>query len=97
VTYKSEGLKYTDVMKPDDINVAHLWVLFAGAVLPADAPALQRTEMQKAFYAGFFESFKIFVDISSTLSEPQAVKVLDRLNKESKEFFEKMMKEHNIR
>ena len=88
----TKNLKYTDVMKPEDINVAHLWVQFAGAVLPADAPAMQRSEMQKAFYAGFFESFKIFVDISSTLSEKQAVDVLDRLNKESQDFFNKMMK-----
>ena len=95
MNYKSKGLKYTDVMKPEDINVAHLWMTFAGAVLPVDASALQREEMRKAFYAGFFESFKIFVDISTTLSEKDAVKVLDRLNKESTDFFEKMMKEHN--
>lgn len=90
----SKNLKYTDVMKPEDINVATLWMTFAGAVLPVDASVTQRTEMQKAFYAGFFESFKIFIDISSDLTETQAVGVLDRLNKESKEFFEKMMKEH---
>lgn len=94
MSYKSKGLKYTDVMKPEDINIAHLWTQFAGAVLPAGAPAIQREEMRKAFYAGFFEYFKISNDMSTELTEEQAVKVLERLGKEASDFFEKMMKEH---
>lgn len=89
---KTSGLKYTDVMKPEDISIAKLWLVFAGAVLPANASELQRVEMRKAFYAGFVECFKIVTDLSDVLPEDQAVQVLDRLHKESAAFFEEMVK-----
>ncbi len=81
-------LKYTDVMKPKDLSIAHLWTHFAFMVLPINAPKSQREEMRKAFYAGFVECFKIVVDMSTELPEAEAAKVLDRLRKESHEFFE---------
>lgn len=84
------GLKYTDVMKPEDINIAHLWVLFAGAVLPADASPGQREDMRRAFYAGFVECFKIFTDLATTLGEEHAATVLGGLQKEARAFFEEM-------
>lgn len=87
-------LKYTDVMKPEDINIAHLWTVFAGAVLDAGAPQIQRDEMRKSFYAGFVECFKIMTDLSDVLSEDEACKVLDGLNKEARAFYETMVKAH---
>ncbi len=89
-------MNYTDLMKPEDISIAHCWTIFAGHVIP-DVSALQRSEMRKAFYAGFCECFKIFSDLSSDLTEEQAVAQLDRLNKESLEFFDKMMAEHPLK
>lgn len=89
-----KNLSYLDVMKPEDINIAHLWVAFAGAVLPTAASALQREETRKAFYAGFCECFKIFSDLSSQLTEDEAVAVFERLNKESLAFFNEMMSTH---
>lgn len=90
-------LKYTDVMKAEDINIAHLWTQFAGIVIPADAPAVQREEMRRAFYAGFVECFKITIDISTTLPEADAARVLDGLNKESRAFFEEMKERYGDR
>ena len=83
-------LKYTDLMKPEDISIAHCWNTFAGVVL-SGVPDIQRSEMRKAFYAGFSEGFKIMVDLSSELTEEQAVAALDRLSKESNEFVQGML------
>jgi len=85
-------LKYTDVMKPEDISIAYLWILFAGQVLDPGAPEMQRQEMRKAFYAGFVECFKVVTDLADELTEEQTVATLDRLQRESQEFFEEMMK-----
>lgn len=85
---------YLDIMKPEDITIAYLWTLFAGKVLPADCSKEQREEMRGAFYAGFCECFKVHFDLSTGMSEDQAVAVLDRLNDESKAFFTQMMKAH---
>ena len=93
----NKPLSYTDVMKPADINIADLWANFAGHVLPADAGATQRSEMRKAFYAGFCECFKIVTDLSSELGEKDAVAVLDRLNREAHAFYKAMLVEHPIR
>jgi hypothetical protein len=89
-------LKYTDVMRPEDINIAHLWVIFAGAVLPVGASQGQREDMRRAFYAGFVECFKIFTDIASSLPEVHATQVLDGINREAKAFFEEMKRRHGL-
>lgn len=83
-------LKYTDVMKPENINIAQLWTVFAGMVLAPNAPQLQRDEMRMSFYAGFTEAFKITTDLATELSEEQAVKVLSVLSLEAQEFYESM-------
>jgi hypothetical protein len=88
---------YVDVIEPKELNIAYLWTLFAGAVLPADAPAIQREEMRKAFYAGFVECFKIINDVAVKLPEPQSYQLLEKISDEANEFFEKMMKEHGLR
>jgi hypothetical protein len=85
---------YPSIIKPEDLTVAQLWVLFAGHVLPVNASPLQRSEMQKAFYAGFFECFKVMVDYATELPAGEPEKLFDRLQAESSAFFERMMKEH---
>lgn len=86
------ALKYTDIMKPEDISIAHCWTTFAGLVL-SGVSDIQRSEMRKAFYAGFTECFKIHIDISTTLSETEAVATLSRLNDEANEFVDAFLKE----
>jgi len=88
------NLKYTDVMKPEDISIANLWTVFAGAVMDAGAPQMQRDEMRKSFYAGFVECFKIITDLSDVMTEAEAVKTLERLKNESHAFFETMIATH---
>ncbi len=89
----SRDLNWIQVVKPEDISIAYLWTIFAGAVMSADAPAIQREEMRKAFFSGFLECFKIINDISTALPEAEAFKVLARLRDENNAFFEKMMSE----
>ncbi len=89
--------KYTDVMRPEDISIAYLWTMFAGAVLDANAPEIQRTEMRRAFYAGFVECFKITTDIATGLPEAQSYAVLSRISGEAVDFFNTMMSENGIR
>ncbi len=82
-------MKYTDVMKPEDISMAHCWTVFAGMVL-SGVSDVQRSEMRKAFYAGFSEGFKIFEDLSR-LPEDDAVAHLSRLQVEMRDFVALMM------
>lgn len=88
---------YVGTVDVDDISIAQLWTLFSAHVISASAPAMQREEMRKAFYAGFCECFKFFTDVSQELPVEQAVGILDRVNKEAHEFFVRMMKEHPVR
>lgn len=83
-------LKYTDVMKPEDISVAHLWTHFAAMVVPLGASAGQREDMRRSFYAGFLECFKIVTDVSTELPEQRAAQVLERIDAEVKAFYEEM-------
>lgn len=82
----------TSPLKPEEITIALLWTNFAGFVLPADAPALQREEMQKAFYAGFFECFSVHHDLAANLPDERTFAVLARLHKEASDFYEKLRK-----
>ncbi len=84
-------MKYTDLMEPKDISMAHCWTVFAGMVL-SGVSDVQRTEMRKAFYAGFSEGFKIFEDLSQ-LPEADAVAHLSRLQGEMRDFVGRMMGE----
>lgn len=89
-------LKYTDVMKPDDISIAHCWLQFAGLVVPPNASASQREDMRRCFVAGFTECFKITQDVSTTLTQAEAAGVLDRLNAEALAFYEEMKRRYGL-
>lgn len=90
----SDPKSYLDLMKPEDISIAHCWTLYAGYVLPAGASAAQREDMRCAFYAGFHECFKVMNDLTDGLSEEQVARVLDGIYKEGRAFFEEMMAKH---
>lgn len=67
------------------------WTNFRKTVIPPDAPKVQITEMQRAFYAGaellFYELAK-----ASSEEEEKAHYLFDSIHKELKEFFEKILK-----
>jgi hypothetical protein len=88
---------YFDVIKPEDLSIAHLWTHFAGVVLPLGASDGQRQDMRKAFYAGFIECFKIVNDASTKFEELHAAQILEKLSDEGHEFFNQIMKEHGPR
>jgi len=86
-------LKYTDVMKPEEISIEKCWKVFASLIFEGEISRLQYDEMRKSFYAGFTECFKIMNDLSTELTEDQAVQNLDRIRDEAREFYEQMKQE----
>lgn len=73
------------IVDPKELSLAALWSDFAGEVL-ANAPAIQRTEMKKAFYSGFLQALMTLPQLAAQMPEKKAVEVLDRLNEEAKGF-----------
>jgi len=69
------------------ITVDLLWRTLEKQLFDGVQPSeIQRTEMRRAFYIGFTEGFAVLTDLSEELSEDEACKVLDRLEKECREF-----------
>jgi hypothetical protein len=87
-------LKYTDVMKPEQISVAFCWEVYRAYVVPANASAEQVQDTRMAFYAGFSECFKIMVDLTDSLTEDHAADTLSRINTETRAFYEDFMAKH---
>lgn len=84
-------LKWTDVVKPADMSVGFLWTIFAAAVIP-DVSEIQRSEMRKAFYAGFSECLRVMHDYAGAeLPEEQAAQLLERMAREANEFVLKLV------
>lgn len=71
----------------DKVTIAHLWTNFAGEVLPAGCSEGQRKDMQKAFYAGFFECFSLQMNIIPELPDEKGAEVLERFYNEAIEFY----------
>lgn len=83
-------LKYTDLMKPEDISVWKCWLLYSRGVFPeVKSDSVQYSEMRRAFYVGFMECFKVMNDLSEALPEEQAAGFLSKINQEIHDFFEK--------
>jgi hypothetical protein len=74
----------------DRVTLADLWTNFAGVVLPG-ASELQRSEMRKAFFAGFVECMALVRDVVPTLSDEHAVRTLERFSAETHDFYERLM------
>lgn len=63
-------------------TVAEQWKVFKNACLPKEAPAIQVTEMRRAFFAGFTSCFGTMkVDIAD-MPEDEGIKRLERYEKE---------------
>ena len=77
---------------PNDI-VKRQWMTFRRAVIPADAPPVQITEMQRAFYAG---AQILFLELAKASGEDEnkAHYLFDSIHEELKEYFEKMQKKN---
>lgn len=63
------------------------WDIFNTTVIPADAPAIQRKEMRRAFYAGAEALLRINFEIGGeNVSEDQGMTILNGLNEECFDF-----------
>lgn len=79
-------VKYTDLMKPEQISIETLWRLMAKFTVPPDASREQHDTMRNCFYAGWIECFKVINDLSTELPEDQAGAHLSRLSIEANAF-----------
>ena len=68
--------------------MAEQWDSFARAVLPKDAPAVQRTEMRRAFYAGAQGILMGVIAAFAPESEPTAedLQLMANLERELSDF-----------
>jgi hypothetical protein len=68
-------------------TVLGLWTVFESQVIDADAPEVQRNEMQLAFYAGFSAALGTLRKVADLgLTDEQAVAMIDQWWKECGEF-----------
>lgn len=73
------------VLLPQAMNIEQEWSDFAAKVLPKDAPAIQRQEMRRAFFAGFQLSLVGLSDLSER-DEDRAVESLEDMHRQCREF-----------
>lgn len=88
----SKPHSYSEVFNPKTFKVEDVWTMYAIAVLPRHVSQIQHDETKNAFYAGFLECFKMFNDFACDLEEDAACELFNRLQKESEEYFEKLVK-----
>lgn len=68
--------------------MAEQWGIFSERVMPIDAPAIQKQEMRRAFYAGAQAIlFRVIAAFSPETEPTEAdLKVMDDLNQELNDF-----------
>lgn len=72
-------------------TVQEEWASFALAVIPADAPPVQRQEMRRAFYAGCWSMLQLVKLIGTdAVSEDEGVATLEQMEAEITEFYRKV-------
>lgn len=68
-------------------TIQEQWNSFAQAAIPASAPAVQRSEMKRAFYAGAEAMMRIQYTIGGKdISEAAAMHILDGCQQETHDF-----------
>jgi hypothetical protein len=66
------------------------WLDFDHNVIPRHAPAVQRQEMKRAFYAGAFMLLEhLKANLDDDLPEEQGVDILESISQECVEFMER--------
>src|SRR5688572_15512162 len=78
-----------------EITLAKSWELYSSAIFSGMEPGpIQVEETRRTFYASFYEAMMMISDISTYLSEDDAVKKLDELKAETKAFAEEIRTRH---
>lgn len=74
-----------------DKLIAEQWQSFEQQVIPKTAPAIQREEMQKAFFAGALAVLGVAFELGSEdVSEEDGAATLEGMKRECLEFMAKM-------
>ena len=60
---------------------------WAESVMPKDAPAVQRQEMERAFYSGAFAVFSLQMEQIAALSDADAEKAMKAVSDELIDYF----------
>lgn len=69
-------------IRPEDTDIALLWLRFASVAVPNTASQVQRADMRMCFYEGFIWAFQLLQEITGALPEGKAVEVVERLRNE---------------
>ena len=74
-------------------TIQEQWESFATRVVPKDAPAIQRKEMRRAFYAGAEAMMRINFAIGhDSISEDAGIQILNGCQDECRRFAEQVAK-----
>jgi hypothetical protein len=65
------------------------WCSFDMAVIPEDAPRIQRQEMRRAFYAGVLSAMNLFAETAD--DDDVCGKQLDAIEQECRDFMNDML------
>jgi hypothetical protein len=68
-------------------TIQEAWESFERAVVPIDAPPIQRQEMRKAFYAGAVSMLNIVTGPLTDMSDEAGCALIDSLVEEGRMFF----------
>ncbi|MFN6538113.1 MAG: hypothetical protein RM021_017445 [Nostoc sp. EkiNYC01] len=66
------------------------WLDYSNQAIAINAPAIQRKEMRRAFYAGASAMFNLLTSIDDSISEEEGAKVIDALQKECIDFMNRL-------
>ena len=85
-------MKFTDIIKPENISTKLLWETFSKKVYPGVVvDSVQYKQLKQCFYAGSLETFESMSLISSECTEDVAFTVLDRMHKETELYFRELI------
>lgn len=62
------------------------WLSFTRQIMPRNASAIQRQEMQRSFYAGASAMLGLIVNMDDGLSEEEAAEMIGELQSECADF-----------
>lgn len=83
------GLYYQQQMpKTNKKRIESEWNNFSNAVMPTDAPAIQRKEMRRAFYAGVWAMLSCAKQLANDdISEDAGVMVLEAIEAQAQRIY----------
>jgi hypothetical protein len=66
------------------------WQDYSKTAIPINAPAIQRQEMRRAFYAGASAMFSLMTSIDDSMSDEEGAKVVEALQQECIDFMNRI-------